>query len=166
MRPTRLGRIRLDPATVPVRMRNKKGPSMRIRIDSVLAQSKWLVLPAACFFLAFSAPPADRCVVTFQVSGEVSENAKVLVGHWRKTTIGFVGPRDEHLVLHAEGTAENWVVTASDRTETTTGHWSVEGKVLKLSLGENEDSRPFTIYEGQLVWPNISKNRKFWDRVE
>jgi hypothetical protein len=139
---------------------------MRIRIDNVLAQSKWLALPAACFFLAFSAPPVDRCVITFQESGEVSESAKVLVGHWRKTTIGYVGPRDEHLVLRADGTAENWVVTASDRTEPTTGHWSVEGKTLKLSFGDNENAGPFTIYEGQLVFPNIPNRRQFWEKIE
>jgi hypothetical protein len=121
---------------------------MRIRIDSVLAQSKWLALPAACFFLAFSAPPADQRIVLFQEGGEVSESAKVLVGHWRKTTIVFESPQDEHLVLHADGTAENWVVTASDRTDPITGRWSVEGKTLTLSFGDNQNSRSFTIYEG------------------
>jgi hypothetical protein len=143
---------------------------MGIRINSVLAKSKWLALPAACFFLAFSVPPADQQIVRFQesgeVSGEVSESAKVLVGHWRKTTIGYVGPRDEHLVLHADGTAENWVVTASSQTERTTGQWSVEGKTLKLSFGDNENANPFTIYEGQLVFPNIPKRRQFWEKIE
>jgi hypothetical protein len=89
----------------------------------------------------------------------------VLVGHWRKTTIGYVGPRDEHLVLHADGTAENWVVTATSQTERTTGQWSVEGKTLKLSFGDNENANPFTIYEGQLVFPNIPKRRQFWEKI-
>jgi hypothetical protein len=65
-----------------------------------------------------------------------------------------------------DGTAENWVVTASSQTERTTGQWSVEGKTLKLSLGENEVSRPFTIYEGQLVFPNIPNRRQFWKKIE
>ena len=146
-------------------MGSKKGFPMRIRIDSVLAQSKCLALPAACFFLAFSAPPADQRIVLFQESGEVPESAKVLVGHWRKTTIGYVGPRDEHLVLHADGTAENWVVTATSQTERTTGQWTVEGKTLKLSFGDNENANPFTIYEGQLVFPNIPKRRQFWEKI-
>ena len=90
----------------------------------------------------------------------------MLVGHWRKTTIVFESPRDEHLVLHADGTAENWVVTASDRTDPITGRWSVEGKTLTLSFGDNENSRRFTIDEGQLVFPNIPNRRQFWDKVE
>jgi len=140
---------------------------MGIRIDNLLAQSKWLALPAACFFLGFSAPPADHRIVAFQESGEVPESANVLVGHWRKTTIAFESPRDEHLVLNADGTAENWVVTASSRTETTTGRWSVEGKMLNLDLGEdNQSSLPFTIYEGQLVLPNIQGRRQFWEKIE
>jgi len=146
-------------------MGSEKGSSMGIRIDNVLAQSKWLALPAVCCFLAFSAPPADQRIVVFQESAEVSESAKVLVGHWRKTTIGYVGPRDEHLVLHADGTAENWVVTASSQTERTTGQWSVEGKTLKLSFGDNENANPFTIYEAQLVFPNIPKRRQFWEKI-
>jgi hypothetical protein len=144
----------------------EKGSPMGIRMNSILAQSKWLALPAACCFLAFSAPPADQRIVAFQESGGVPENAKVLVGHWRKTTIGYVGPRDEHLVLHADGRAENWVVTASSQTERTTGQWSVEGKTLKLSFGDNENSRPFTIYEGQLVFPDIPNRRQFWEKIE
>jgi hypothetical protein len=149
-----------------VRIGGEKGSPMGIRINSVLAKSKWLALPAACFFLAFSAPPADQRIVTFQgESADVPESAKVLVGHWRKTTIGYVGPRDEHLVLHADGTAENWVVTASSQTERTTGHWTVEGKTLTLSFGDNENSRPFTIHEGQLVLPNIPNRRQFWEKI-
>jgi hypothetical protein len=158
--------IRLDRGPALVRIGGQKGSPMGIRINTVLAKSKWLALPAACFFLAFSAPPADQRITTFQgESAEVPESAKVLVGHWRKTTIGYVGPRDEHLVLHSDGTAENWVVTASSQTERTTGQWSVEGKTLKLSLGENEVSRPFTIYEGQLVFPNIPNRRQFWEKI-
>lgn len=90
----------------------------------------------------------------------------MLVGHWRKTTIGYVGPRDEHLVLHADGMAENWSLTASDRTEPTTGRWSGEGKMLKLAFGNNENANPFTIYEGQLVWPNIQGRRQFWEKID
>lgn len=158
--------IKLDRGPALVRIGGEKGSPMEMRINSVLAKSKWLALPAACFFLAFSAPPADQRIITFQEeSGDVSESAKVLVGHWRKTTIGYVGPRDEHLVLHADGTAENWVVTATSQTERTTGQWSVEGKTLKLSFGDNENANPFTIYEGQLVFPNIPKRRQFWEKI-
>ena len=38
----------------------------------------------------------------FQESGEASsDNMQRLIGHWRKTTIVFESPKDEHLVLHA-----------------------------------------------------------------
>ena len=103
----------------------------------------------------------------FQIASEPSaENPSTLVGHWRKTTIVYGSPRDEHLVLHADGKAENWVVTATDRTAPVTGHWSAEGKTLKLVFGENENARPFTFYEGQLVFPNIPNRRGFWEKIE
>ena len=96
----------------------------------------------------------------------ISEGARVLVGHWQKTTIVFEKPKDEHLVLKADGTAENWVVTASSRSGTTTGTWRVEGKILTLLLREKgEVSRPFTIHEGQLVFPNIKNQRRFWEKI-
>lgn len=101
-----------------------------------------------------------------QIAEPISENARVLVGHWRKTTIVFEEPRDEHLVLKADGTAENWVVTASSRSATTTGTWNVEGKTLNLSLAEGEHiSQPFTIYEEQLVFPNVPNRRRFWENI-
>jgi hypothetical protein len=120
---------------------------MGTRINNVVRQGKWLALVAACGLVVFSARAADRSIIAFQAEGEaLAENAKVLIGHWRKTTIVFDSPRDEHLVLHANGTSENWVVTASERTETTTGRWSAEGKTLKLSLGENEVARSVFIF--------------------
>ena len=106
-------------------------------------------------------------ITTFQESGNASsDNTQRLIGHWRKTTIDFESPKDEHLVLHADGTAENWAVRAESRSEAVTGRWSVEGKILRLSFGENENSSPFTFYEGQLVFPNIPNRRGFWDKIE
>ena len=115
-----------------------------------------LVLFAQCAVFAFglvSAGTAGSGIITFQESSDASRDSKQqLVGHWRKTTIVFESPKDEHLVLRADGTAENWVVTAESRSEPVTGRWSVEGKTLTLSFGENENSRPFTFYQGQLVY--------------
>lgn len=106
-------------------------------------------------------------ITAFQESGNASsDNAQRLIGHWRKTTLVFEGPKDEHLVLHADGTTENWVVRAESRSEPVTGRWSGEGKILTLSFGENENSNPFTFYEGQLVFPNIPNRRGFWDKIE
>jgi hypothetical protein len=150
----------------PARLGGDEVP-MRTGINNVVQLSRWLALLAVCGVIVLPASAADREIIPYQAGTEaLSENAKVLVGHWRKTTIVFESPRDEHLVLRDDGTAENWVVTASSRTETTTGRWSVEGKTLKLSLGENEVSSPFTIYEGQLVFPNIPNRRQFWEKIE
>src|ERR1700745_4337725 len=105
--------------------------------------------------------------IPFQESGDAtSDNKQQLIGHWRKTTIVFGSPKDEHLVLNADGTAENWVVTAESRSEPVTGRWSGEGKTSTLSLGENENSKPFTFYKGQLVFPNIPNRRGFWEKIE
>jgi hypothetical protein len=101
-----------------------------------------------------------------QLVEPISENARVIVGHWRKTTIVFEQPEDEHLILNADGSAENWVVTASRRSASTTGQWQVEGKILHLLLeGNKRISHPFTIYEEQLVFPNIPNRRRFWDKM-
>ena len=89
-----------------------------------------------------------------------------MIGHWRKTTISYTGPTDEHLVLHVDGTVENWTATAYERREPVTGHWSVEGKTLTLSFGGNDRSNPFTFYQGQLVFPNIQNRRGFWEKIE
>jgi hypothetical protein len=129
-----------------------------------------LGLFAQCAVFAFglvSEGTAGSGVITFQESSDASSDSKKqLVGHWRKTTIVFESPKDEHLVLRADGTAENWVVTAESRSEPVTGRWSVEGKTLTLSFGENENSRLFTFYQGQLVFPNIPNRRGFWEKIE
>jgi hypothetical protein len=110
---------------------------------------------------------AGSGIITFQESSDAASDQKhQLIGHWRKTTIVFGSPKDEHLVLNADGTAENWVVTAESRGEPVIGRWSVEGKTLTLSFGENENSKPFTFYEGQLVFPNIPSRRGFWEKIE
>jgi len=125
---------------------------------------------AQCTVFAFglvSAAASGSGVIAFQESGDASsDNKRQLIGHWRKTTIVFGSPKDEHLILNADGTAENWVVTAESRSEPVTGRWSVEGKTLTLSFGENENSKPFTFYEGQLVFPNIPNRRGFWEKIE
>lgn len=117
------------------------------------------------FAMALVIMAAGRPACTSEVE-TISEGASVLVGHWRTTTIVFESPKDEHLVLHANGTAENWVVTASGRSDTSAGTWKVEGIILTLLLEENEEvSCPFTIYEGQLVFPNIQNQRIFWEKI-
>lgn len=95
-----------------------------------------------------------------------AESSRVLVGHWRKTTIVFENPQDEHLVLDADGAATTWEVTASGRSPTTIGRWTVESKTLTLRLeGNTIISQPFTIYQEQLVFPNIKDERSFWEKI-
>src|SRR5436305_10582819 len=84
-----------------------------------------LALCATFAFAAFSTKVAGSGIIRFQESsGLSSENSSGLIGHWRKTTIGYTGPIDEHLVLHSNGTVENWTVTAYERREPVTGNWS------------------------------------------
>lgn len=138
-----------------------------MKIRNVFRKITWLSQCAALAFAAVSANAGDSRVITFQEESDTpSENENQLLGYWRKTTIGYVGPKDEHLVLHDDGTAENWVVTAESRSEPVTGHWSVEGKTLTLSFGENENSQPFTFHEDQLVFPNIPSRRGFWEKID
>jgi hypothetical protein len=138
-----------------------------MRTPHVFRKITWLANCAAFAFAAFSIEAADSGIITFQESSAPSsENTSALVGHWRKTTIGYTGPIDEHLVLHPDGTVENWTATAYERKEPVTGHWSVEGKTLPLSFGGNDRSNPFTFYQDQLVFPNIQNRRGFWEKIE
>lgn len=90
-----------------------------------------------------------------------------LVGHWRSTAIVFESPRDEHLVLHADGTAETWIVTASDTGPSLSGRWGSQGTTLSVDWGDGTQwSQPFTFHEGQLVFPNIANQRQFWERID
>jgi len=138
-----------------------------MRTRNVSRQITWIVQCAALVSIALSTEAADSGIITFQESsGSTSQNSNALIGHWRKTTISYTGPIDEHLVLHVDGTVENWTATAYERREPMTGHWNVEGKTLILSFGGNDRSSPFTFYKGQLVFPNIENRRGFWEKIQ
>jgi hypothetical protein len=138
-----------------------------MRTQHVSRKIAWLAHCAAFAFATFSIEAANSGITTFQEGNATSsENSNALIGHWRKTTISYTGPIDEHLVLHVDGTVENWTVTAYERREPVTGHWSVEGKTLTLSFGGNDRSSPFTFYQGQLVFPNIQNRRGIWEKIE
>ena len=136
---------------------------MKIRNLSLSIAFTHFATAGFCANLVIAAP----VIITMQEGGAPpSNNAQQLVGHWRKTTIGYTGPIDEHLVLRSNGTVENWTVTAYERREPATGHWNVDGKTLTLSFGGNDRSSPFTFYQGQLVYPNIPNRRGFWEKIE
>jgi hypothetical protein len=138
-----------------------------MKTQYLLRKITWFAPCAAFAFAAFSMEAADSGIIKFQESSAPSSgNASALIGHWRKTTISYTGPIDEHLVLRSDGTVENWTATAYERREPVTGHWSVEGKTLTLSFGGNDRSNPFTFYQGQLVFPNIQNRRGFWEKIE
>lgn len=99
------------------------------------------------------------------VSRGESAHPAPLVGHWRSTTISGGAPIDKNMVLRADGNAFSWTVTAHYRTEPVGGSWAVSGKYLVVRYASGEEiSLPYTFYDGQLVYPNIEGQRKFWER--
>jgi hypothetical protein len=87
-----------------------------------------------------------------------------LAGHWRSTSIVFESPRDEHLVIRPDGTAETWIVTASSKTPITRGRWTVKGMMLSVAWEDGREwGQPFTFHEGQLVFPNRPNQRQLWE---
>ena len=143
------------------------GAEVDMRTRNVSGQIAMIVQCAVLVFVAFSTKATNSRIIKFQESSvPSSENAGGLIGHWRTTRIGYTGPIDEHLVLRADGTVENWTVTAYEHREPVTGHWSVEGKTLTLSFGGNDRSNPFTFYQGQLIFPNIPNRRRNWEKID
>lgn len=141
---------------------------MSISIRKLSSKGIWLLLVAGCSVVSPCAKAADFGARVLQEESEdAPEVVQELVGHWRFTKIVFENPRDEHLVLHADGTAENWFVTEAGRSEISTGNWSAEGNTLTFFFeGDQEVSLPFTFFEGGLVLPNIPNQRKIWERTE
>lgn len=96
----------------------------------------------------------------------VNENPRFLVGHWRETSVNYDVSKDVHLVLSANGTAARWNATFAGRSPKEVGTWKVKGDNLILLLeGYEKLSRPFTIHEGELVFPNISNKRRYWEKI-
>jgi hypothetical protein len=96
----------------------------------------------------------------------VPSRGPTLVGHWRSTSVAFESSRDEHLVMREDGTAETWIVTASSRTPVTRGRWSAQGTLLSVDWEDGRQwGQPFTFFEGQLVFPNVPKQRQFWEAI-
>ena len=105
--------------------------------------------------------------LTTAVFPTLAQDGGELVGHWRKTTIVFESPRDEHLILNADSTFQNWTVTATETETPLAGQWEANENMLIFRMEGSEDqSSPFTFFEGQLVFPNVEGGRGFWDRVE
>ena len=100
------------------------------------------------------------------VSSPPPSQGLTLVGHWRRTSIVFESPRDEHIVLNANGTAETWIVTASGREPATRGRWTAKGTTLSVTWEDGRQwGQPFTFFEGQLVFPNVPNQRQLWEAM-
>ena len=103
---------------------------------------------------------------TNAVSSPPPSQGPTLVGHWRRTSIVFESPRDEHIVLNANGTAETWIVTASGREPATRGRWTAKGTTLSITWEDGRQwGQPFTFFEGQLVFPNVPNQRQLWEAM-
>ena len=101
----------------------------------------------------------------FKAHSQVSSLLPELFGHWRTTVIIGGSPLDTNLVLKPDGSATRWTVTARGRDAPESGSWSVVGNTLVLNFGGQVQQSPYTLYKTQLVFPNISNRRRFWDRV-
>jgi hypothetical protein len=92
--------------------------------------------------------------------------AEKLIGHWRNTRIVFGSPLDEHMVFRGDGSVERWSVTASGRSGTVRGRWGTQANILGMEWEDGSQwSRPFTFHDGNLVFPNVPNQRKFWERI-
>jgi hypothetical protein len=138
-------------------------PAKKLSVFQPSGRFARLLIFASALFLAGAIWP-DRIVLAQQAP---SASGNVLVGHWRKTIIRFGSPQDTHIVLRPGGIAQKWVVTASSRSGITTGRWESDGRTLMVDFGvADRGSSPYTIYQGQLVYPNIQNRRGFWKRIE
>jgi hypothetical protein len=113
-------------------------------------------------------PTAQAAEITAPAANSGAQGRSVaLVGHWRTTSVGLGRVRDDHMVLRADGSAEKWSVTAQSRGSSISGRWSSQGSTLNVNWSDGTGvSQPFTMYQGQLVLPNLQGRRRFWDRVQ
>ena len=71
------------------------------------------------------------------------------------------------MVLRDNGSVERWLVTASRRSGTVRGRWGTQDNILSMEWEDGSQwSRPFTFHDGNLVFPNVPNQRKFWERIE
>ena len=99
-------------------------------------------------------------------SGSFSSQFPVAITVRALATVIIGGsPLDTNLVLKPDGSATRWTVTARGRDAPESGSWSVVGNTLVLNFGGQVQQSPYTLYKTQLVFPNISNRRRFWDRV-
>ena len=101
----------------------------------------------------------------FKAIAQVGSLPPELFGHWRTTVIMGDSALDRNLVLKPDGSATRWTVTVRSREAPESGSWSVDGNTLVLSFGGQVQQSPYTLHKGQLVFPNISNRKRFWDRV-
>lgn len=95
------------------------------------------------------------------------EETAALVGHWRMTRIEFESPKDYHLVLNGDGSAQTFQVTAGGQSGDASGTWQAQSQTLTLHMSDgSQASFTYTFFEGKLVLPNIPNQRGFWEKIE
>lgn len=101
------------------------------------------------------------------IKRRVSDYPKELIGHWRNTTTSLNQTQDRNIILSTSGDAESWEVTPRGRSKTSKGTWIVSGSSIRLRIaGKPEMFYPFSIFNGQLVFPNVAGERQFWDKTK
>ena len=96
----------------------------------------------------------------------MAQTPENLAGHWRQTTIEFEAPKDEHLLLNADGTVQNWTVRADSQTPPAGGTWEADSVSITLHIeGGGDVLVPYTFFESSLVLPNIEGQRAFWEKI-
>lgn len=133
-------------------------------IHPTLALARGLSYAASCLMSVSATAAGTRNGAAPQAP--TGPLAAELIGHWRHTRISYGGVTDHHLVLNADGSAESWTVTAEQRSARDRGRWHVDGRMLTLFEADGRPMQaPFTFHEGRLVLPNLTDQRRFWERL-
>lgn len=105
-------------------------------------------------------------ILLIQISAAQAWSGPDLIGHWRYTSVALGSATDSNLLLHPDGTAEFWRVTAQGRSPREHGKWRVDGSQILLTNGAGRfHPAPFTLHRGQLVYPNIPDQRRYWEHL-
>jgi hypothetical protein len=113
------------------------------------------------------ASPALSQGASAETEATVAVGNSELVGHWLRPVIALDTVTDHHLVLNPDGTAEQWAATPFSTDPPTAGTWEASADTLTLRMdGSEQASAPYFFFEGQLVFPNVEGNRRFWERAQ
>jgi hypothetical protein len=117
--------------------------------------------------VAFEMTVEGKTIPVLIEAGVASAPPSELAGKWRRTELLIDLPQDVYLDLKADGNVTNWVENSGKMQVPRSGKWDTsDGKLVFRYDGFTEESEAYSLYEGQLVYPNVEGRRGFWDRVE